>query len=90
MKLVNYDKRTLILSNLRTTTICHNTSYTKTQYYILCRLIRQKKITEPFFNLLLSSLYNTTDWKKLTYTQMYELIHVLTYYNYQKVRNTNE
>lgn len=90
MKLANYDKRTLILNNLRTTPSCNNTTYTKAQYYILCRLIRQKKITESFFNLLLSSLYNTTNWKKLTYKQMYELIHVLTFYNYEKVRNINE
>lgn len=36
--------------------------------------------------LVVSSLYNVNDWKKLNYNQMYELIHILTFYDYTKVR----
>lgn len=87
MKLVNYDERTLILQNLRPGTKQQvNKTYTKAQYRILCNLIRQKRITEPFFMLLLSSLYGLNNWKQLNYEEMYELIHILTYYDYTKVR----
>lgn len=86
MKLVNYDERTLILQNLRPVTKQVNNKYTKAQYRILCNLIRQKRITEPFFMLVVSSLYNLSDWKQLNYNQMYELIHILTFYDYTKVR----
>ena len=87
MKLVNYDERTLILQNLRPVTEQQvNKTYTKAQYRILCNLIRQKQITEPFFMLVLSSLYGLNDWKQLNYNQMYELIHILTFYDYTKVR----
>ena len=65
MKLVNYDERTLILQNLRPVTRQINKTYTKAQYRILCNLIRQKRITEPFFMLVLSSLYGLNDWKLL-------------------------
>ena len=86
MKLVNYDERTLILQNLRPDTRQVNNTYTKAQYRILCNLIRQKRITESFFMLVLSSLYGLNDWKQLSYEEMYELIHILTYYDYTKVR----
>lgn len=84
MKLVNYDNRTLIMQNVRKINRELPNTYTNSQYRILCNLIRQKKITEPFFKLILSSLYNLQDWKQLSYSQMYELIHVLTYYDYSK------
>lgn len=86
MKLVNYDERTLILQNLRPVTRQVNKTYTKAQYCILCNLIRQKRITKPFFMLVLSSLYGLNDWKKLNYNKMYQLIHILTFYDYTKVR----
>lgn len=86
MKLVNYDERTLILQNLRPVTRQVNKTYTKARYRILCNLIRQKRITESFFMLVLSSLYGLNDWKQLNYEEMYELIHILTYYDYTKVR----
>ena len=86
MKLLNYDKRTLILQNMRTTTKDIPDTYSKAQYRILCRLIRQKGITKPFFQLLLSSLYDVQDWKELNYLQMFELIRILTDYNYGKER----
>lgn len=86
MKLVNYDERTLILQNLRPVTRQMNKTYTKAQYRILCNLIRQKRITKPFFMLVLSSIYGLNDWKKLNYNQMYQLIHILTFYDYTKVR----
>ena len=86
MKLVNYDERTLILQNVRPAKQQVYDSYTKSQYQILCNLIRQKHITKPFFMFVLSSLYGLSDWKQLNYSQMYELIHVLTFYNYTKAR----
>lgn len=36
--------------------------------------------------LVLSSLYGLSDWKQLNYNQIYELIHILTFYDYTKVR----
>ena len=44
----------------------------------------QKKIEKRFFDFILSGLFGLTGWKKLDYSQMYTLIHVLTYYNYKK------
>ena len=82
MKLLNYDERTLILNNVRSVVREKPHTYSRTQYNILCRLIKQKPISEQFFNFLLLKLYGLQDWKKLNYEQMYELIHVLTYYNY--------
>jgi len=83
VKLMNYDKRTLILQNVRQTDRATPDTYTHRQYLILCNLVKQKQITEQFFKLIITSLYDVEDWKKLNYQQMYELIHVLTYYNYQ-------
>ena len=94
MKLMNYDKKDLIYQNMRTD--IQNVqdkpqTYTKTQYNIICRLIQQKKITEQFFSLVLTSLFEITDWKQLNYKQMYELIHVLTFWDYQtRKERTNE
>lgn len=90
MKLLNYDAKTLIYQNIRADVQKGEETpqkYTKTQLSILRRLIQQKKITEQFFGLLLNSLFETKNWKGLTYTQMYELIHVLTFYNYGKERS---
>lgn len=86
MKLLNYDRRELILQNVRTVTREVPATYTKSQYRILCNLIRQKRITKQFFDFLLLQLYDLTDWKQLNYSQMFELIHILTFYDYQKVR----
>lgn len=83
MKLLNYDTKYLIMQNVRTVTKEVPDTYTKCQYRILCRVIRQKKVTEPFFKYLLLQLYDLSDWKQLNYQQMYELIHILTYWNYQ-------
>ena len=84
MKLVNYDSKYLIMQNVRSDTEEVPSRYTSCQYQILCRLIRQKKITKQFFEFLLRHLYNLSDWKQLDYRQMYELIHILTYWNYKK------
>lgn len=86
MKLLNYDRRELILQNVRTVTREVPATYTKSQYCILCNIIRQKRITKQFFDFLLLQLYDLTDWKQLNYSQMFELIHILTFYDYQKVR----
>ena len=86
MKLMNYDPRTLIYQNMRSNVqevreVPQN--FTQTQIKILRRLIQQKKVTEQFFVFLLESLFELKDWKQLNYKQMYELIHVLTFWNYQ-------
>ena len=84
MKLLNYDHRELIMQNVRCTTKETPSTYTESQYKILCRLIRQKKIKKEFFQFLLLQLYDLNDWRQLDYSQMYELIHVLTFYDYKK------
>ena len=86
MKLLNYDTRTLIYQNLRPDVQKAQEqpqAYSKAQFNILCHLIRKKKITRQFFSFILSSLFDITDWKQLSYSQMYELIHVLTFWDYQ-------
>ena len=87
MKLMNYDREYLIMSNLRTVeSQPMPSSHTKAQYKILCNLIIQKKISRKFFEFIVSELYGVNDWKQLDYAQTYQLIHVLTFYDYQKVR----
>ena len=87
MKLMNFDAKTLIYQNLRSgvqEVQEKPQTFTKKQYDVLCRLIQQKKITKQFFSFILSSLFDEiTDWKQLDYSQMYELIHVLTFWDYQ-------
>lgn len=92
MKLMNYDPKTLIYQNVRAdvqkvSEVPQN--YTQTQIKILRRLIQQKNVTEQFFIFLLESLFELRDWKQLNYEQMYELIHVLTFYNYEKGASEN-
>ncbi len=86
MKLLNYDHRELILQNVRSVTKETPQQFTESQYRILCRIIRQKKITKTFFEFLLWELYGLKEWKQLSYSQMYEFIHILTFYDYTKVR----
>lgn len=86
MKLLNFDHRDLILQNVRCATKETPDTYTKSQYRILCNLIRQKRITKQFFDFLLLQLYDLSDWKQLSYQQMYEFIHILTYWDYEKAR----
>lgn len=91
MKLMNYDSKTLIMNNLRSAEKPPVTDgYTHRQYEILCNLIRQKNIEKRFFDFLLKELYDLSDWRKLTYAQMFELIHILTFYDYKKERKNNE
>ena len=85
MKLINYDAKYLIMQNVRSITKEVPSRYTSCQYQILCRLIRQKKITKQFFEFLLLHLYDLSDWRQLDYKQMYELIHILTYWDNEKV-----
>lgn len=84
MKLLNYDSRTLIYQNLRYRTAEVPTTFTKCQYTLLCRIIQQKGITKQFFDVLLSELFGLDDWRKMSYWQMYEIIHILTFWNYRK------
>ena len=84
MKLMNYDAKYLIEQNLKTNTVEIPQTFTLCQYRILCRLIKRKKVTKQFFRFLLMSLFNTEDWKKLDYLQMYQLIYTLSHWNYEK------
>jgi hypothetical protein len=90
MKLLNYDTKVLIMQNVKSTVKEMPTAYTTGQHKILCRLIVQKHIRKDFFDFLLLELYGLSDWKQLSYPQMYELIHILTYWNYQKGRINHE
>lgn len=92
MKVMNFDRKTLIYQNIRPDVQEAREkpqTYTKSQYDILCRLIQQKKITRQFFDFLLESLFELKEWKLLDYEQMYELIHVLTFYDYGKGARKN-
>lgn len=90
MKLMNYDREYLIMQNVKSVKRPPTPdTYTKSQYKILCNLIQQKHIKKPFFDFIISGLFEETDWKKLDYQQMYQLIHTLTFYDYRKER-TNE
>lgn len=84
MKLNNFDTKTLILENVRSNERIIPTSFTATQYKILCRLIKHKHIKKDFFYFLLLELYQLRDWKQMNYEQMYEMIHILTFYDYNK------
>lgn len=86
MKLLNYDSKYLIMQNLRPVTKIVPGHYAESSYKILCRLIRQKRISKQFFDFLLAESYQLQDWKQLTYEEMYQLIHILTYLDYEKVR----
>lgn len=88
MKLLNYDKRTLVFQNVKKRMSEEvPVTFTYRQYQILCTLIRRRNISKESFALLLDALFalRLEDWRKLTYQQMYELIHVLTDWNYDKV-----
>lgn len=89
MILKNYDTRTLILRNLRTTSKELPSTYTPCQYRILCNIIIQKRITKKFFDFLLMELYGVSNWKELNYQQMYELIFVLNHWDYKRIRGCN-
>jgi len=84
VKLLNYDCKHLIYENVRSAKREVPSTFTKRQYQILRNLIVQKKIKKQFFEFLIRQLFDISDWKQLNYEQMYELIHVLTFYNYGK------
>lgn len=83
---MNYDARELVYQNLRHTVQPEPEYFTKRQYQILCNLIRQKKIRKESFDILLFALFEISDWRKLNYCQMHELIFVLTNLDYKKVK----
>lgn len=87
MKMLNFDARTLILQNLRVKEHEEPSSYTRRQYQILYNLIKQKHIKKAFFDFILFELYGLSNWRELTYQQMYELIFILNHYDYNRERN---
>lgn len=87
MKALNYDTRTLIMMNVKSAEKQPLPEhFTKSQYRILRNLIIQKRIEKRLFDFIISGLFEETDWKKLDYSQMYTLIHVLTNYDFKKER----
>lgn len=88
MKLLNYSPEVLIVENMRVIPKEKESTpprrRTPRQYQILCHLIKEKQITREFFTYIVSGLFGTEDWKTLDYSQTYQLIHVLTYFDYQK------
>lgn len=85
MKLLNYDAKTLILENVKPAEKQPvPEKITMAQYNYLCKLIRRKKISRQFFQFLLKEIFEETDWRKLTYRQMYFLIHILINYDYKR------
>ncbi len=87
MKLLNYDKRTLIMQNVKSAEKNPTPDkYTKTQYRILCNLIQRKHIKKQFFDFIISGLFEKTDWKTLNYSEMFTLIHVLANWDFEKER----
>ena len=87
MKILNFDGKDLILENMRPVEKQPKPStHTKAQYKILCNLITQKKISKRFFEFIVVEMFGVDDWKKLDYEQTYQLVHILTYLDYTKVR----
>lgn len=85
MKVLNFDSRTLVFQNLRPIEKKQIPDrYTPCQYRILCNLIRRRHIKKEFFYLLLSELYGLEDWHRLSYLQMYELVFILSRYDFKK------
>lgn len=90
MKQLNYDVKSLILMNVKSAEKQPlPDTYSRSQYRILRKLIVQKRITEKFFRFIISGLFEKTDWKTLSYSEMYTLIYVLTNYNYRKGEEKN-
>lgn len=87
MKVLNYDSRTLIFQNLKPVKKERiPDAFTPCQYRILRSIIRRKHIKKEFFDFLLSELYDLTDWRRLSYWEMYGPIHILRFYSHEKGR----
>lgn len=63
MKLLNYDTKYLVYQNLKLKPTESNIpiTYSKAQYLLLCKIIKQKHISKEFFNFLMIQLFNSTD-----------------------------
>lgn len=81
MKQINFDNQYLIMEHVKHSTYNVPSKYTKTQVDILKKLIKRKRITKPFFEFLISGLYDVTDWRTLDYEQMYQLIYVIVHWD---------
>lgn len=90
MKQLNYDMRSLILMNVKSTEKPPvPDTYTRGQYRLLRKVIIQKKVEKRFFDFILSGLFEKTDWKTLNYSEMYLLIYTLSHYDYRKGEEKN-
>ena len=90
MKQLNYDTKTLIMMNVKPAEKPPVPEhFTRGQYKVLCRVIIQKRIEKRFFDFIVSGLFEKSDWKTLTYSEMYLLIHTLSHYDYRKGEEKN-
>ncbi len=64
--------------------------YSDCQFRILCRIIRQKKVSRIYFYGLLSELYDYHTIKQLSYEEMYHIIWILNHWNFMKERYSHE
>lgn len=77
MKLLNYSMSYLVETN---TPQPPKRPYINCQLRILCRVIRQRKITREYFYNLISEVYQCQSIHQLSYEEMYRVIWVLNHW----------
>ena len=87
MKLMNYSLDYLVETQTPTPP---KRPYSDCQFRILCRIIRQKKVSRIYFYGLLNELYNYHTIKQLSYEEMYRIIWILNHWNFMKERYSHE
>jgi hypothetical protein len=60
--------------------------FSKCQYRILCKIIRQKQISRTYFYGLLNELYGYHSIRQLSYEEMYRTIWLLNHWEFLKER----
>ena len=84
MKLLNYSLDYLVETR---TPQPPKRPYSDCQYWILCRIIRGKRIQKTYFYNLINQIYGCGSVKELSYEQMYRLIYIL---NHWKLADENK
>lgn len=77
MKLLNYSISYLVEQN---TPQPPKRPYTDCQFRILCRVIKQKKISREYFYNLIAEVYQYRSIQQLSYEEMYRLIWILNHW----------
>lgn len=83
MKLINYSLDYLVDTQTPTPP---KHPYSDCQFRILCRVIRQKRISKTYFYGLLKELYNYRTVTQLSYAEMYRVIWILNHWYFMKER----